>query len=504
MYPIGQHNFSFTANSSAFGINTTPVFPVTVLENYPEWVSTYENATILFFDSDLLIRANFSDDYNLSGTIFSYLNTTHWINTSWTDAWTYTEDYGYTGTIKGAQLQAIFSPDNILGEWQWKMFANNSVNNWNVTLARYFWMNDQYPKWFDVHQAFTNGTLIANNTKIDYELSVYAYAYANWSTYGNMSYYIFSFWNTTHWQNRTPVSFATMDCIRDFNESCQSYYIIFDEFFYDYVPGNWSWRIFANNTMDEWNITPLYTVQFKKIQDGAAGLNTYNVTPCFYLDYARQNWKLGTDVNMTVWVNDTEPYPYHDYVSANFIINENSSNASAVVCQSGWSSWRLNNTPIRLNISNCLNWTTTKQYWVLQMNDSQNGTVVNYSDYTGVGYAGREAGECWTEYGYVRTAPPPSPTNESMIFSAFENARQVMNLGKNIFWIFIMLLTVFAIWFPAQGYKQPQFAFMGTILVLIAEAFLGLRMSFIGIGTFMITFVICIIAVIIAVKQVIK
>jgi len=143
MFPIGTHNFTFIANNSLLGLNETPVFSVTVIPNYPEWLAYHQeivgggdplNARV---GNHIAVYYNLSDAYNLSGAYPELWNGSTWLYGSayWDGLWLETQDYGYTGRVLWAYSGIDFGATSTthVGTWKWRINFNNSVDNWNIT-----------------------------------------------------------------------------------------------------------------------------------------------------------------------------------------------------------------------------------------------------------------------------------------------------------------------------------------------------------------------------------
>lgn len=236
--------------------------------------------------------------------------------------------------------------------------------------------------------------------------------------------------------------------------------------------------------------------------DGWANLNNWTVNPCIIKDGARVSWNEGTDIRFTISINDTNTLVPSDFISVKVTLYNVSDNATAPQITSGWSTYKSSGTIFKINFTNKLNWTTSNSTFRIDYRDWGNYTTKSHSEiFSVVELGGVVYGECVTSNGYVISTPPSASTNE--IISAFDKLRTFSNLSKYIFWMIVMVATVYAIWVPGGGSKSPKTSIMVTIAALIFEVIVGKFIGFVNTGMFFITIIILIIIALISAKKVI-
>ena len=215
-----------TADQSKILTNGTIQITVNVYINFTNPTFNDSNPTIT--EPVNFTMSVWTSDPTLSGYIFSsnMTNDGSWTNSSWISA--------SAKSITAWNVSTVTSA----GTYGWKFYANSSSNYWNVSDMQTTTFTVVYP------QYSLNGT---NNT--DPRPNDVILHYVNWSTsYGSMSGYIFSNNYFGSWSNKTWTAFGASTWSNETNTSTAA--------------GTYGWRVYANNSINQWNDTGIQTITF--------------------------------------------------------------------------------------------------------------------------------------------------------------------------------------------------------------------------------------------------
>ena len=249
----------------------------------PQWTNYSQSETSIEVNytagnaSTIFFYANFTDGmFNISTRLLyiNYSNGTYKnTNLPGIDANISATDYrfndGWTAML----------PD--VGNYIWKMGVYDIGGNYNSTPWRNFSIvaAPVYPQWYNISQSATS---VNQGTQVVFT--------ANFTNTGNLSMYIPSYWNTTHWVNATlGILFGTYrTCIANYT-NCQTLYAPIWT-----LPGLWRIKFYANNSQNNWNVSPIMNLTVNAIYP-----NAYNNTQNF------RTVEMGSAVNMIFQVNFT-------------------------------------------------------------------------------------------------------------------------------------------------------------------------------------------------------
>ena len=251
----------------------------------PYWSDFGVNDTEIYVDGSIKASANWTDDNTLSFYITSYFNTTAWYNNT-------------ESAFVGNQTDLIMVLNNT-GDWQFKIFANDSADNWNVTSVLNISVlaippETFAPQWREY--SYTPMTVHVGDT---------LFYNSTWDDNRNLSTFMISIYGATStyvWQNDTTQhGTGDMTCVTDFNDTC----------FYNYespaftaatdITGSTSAiKMFVNDTSNNWNVTTssninvwTYPPTFQSLTQNATQIwvgGSIGLTPTFYhLDTPHNN-----------------------------------------------------------------------------------------------------------------------------------------------------------------------------------------------------------------------
>jgi PGF-pre-PGF domain-containing protein len=229
----------------------SPNWTVIVDTVEPTFENNNSNTSSINSTQPVLIYANWSDDNNLSYAWLSTNETGDWFN--YTDG-TYNSPIDIN--LTSGETWSNFTWDNNTfesGVVAWKIYANDSAGNENVTGEMTLSVNDTTPPMYSNNS--TNTTLAGIATLF----SLY------WQDNSGLSGYIFQFcnctWNGTHCPNSTDddawlnISWQPMTGLTNWSNFTHTP---------NYTAGcNVSWKVYANDTSDNWNSSVIYNYTTK-------------------------------------------------------------------------------------------------------------------------------------------------------------------------------------------------------------------------------------------------
>jgi hypothetical protein len=171
--------------------------------------------------------AYWTDNVNLSSAILSTNKTNEWVNestksisgnSSWSN-FTITTNSSHAGKTIG-----------------WRIYANDTSGNWNVTPITTFSVNDTTPPQYSDVNDNVSGS--ANEGEI---VKVYAY----WTDNVGLSFAILETNKTDSWVNESSISLSGTGNYSNFTINTSGY-----------AGKTIGWRIYANDTSNNWNVTP--------------------------------------------------------------------------------------------------------------------------------------------------------------------------------------------------------------------------------------------------------
>jgi hypothetical protein len=242
----------------------------------PLWSNQSQNQTANIISGNTIkFSAFWTDDVNLSSYIFS-----------WNESGSYVNDSAvvFSSSNWSNVTKTIISADEgkTIG---WKIYANDSINQFNVTGTIAFYVNDTtYPQW-------SSQTENVSTAYVGQAIKLSAY----WTDNVNLSTAILSTNSSGTWVNNSgrygsPFAFTSNASFSNFTWINASI-----------GPGTYGWQIWANDTSNNWNVTSILTfnitsnstLQFSVNQtiypQGKSPGTGYDQTIPFqarYLDYA--------------------------------------------------------------------------------------------------------------------------------------------------------------------------------------------------------------------------
>jgi hypothetical protein len=277
---------------------------------------------------------------------------------------------------------------------------------------------------------------------------------ANWTDDFDLSGFISSWWNTTHWTNSSLSALPSgLSCGANCSEMTIESTII----------GAWKYKFFAVDESGNWAETGEWntTIAFPP---NRATIDYWLINPC--LDSGA--WQLGEKVNLSVIATVTShSIAYGDKITVLALINSTGNT-------SYWDEWgfgRKNNGSL-WNISwDSLPYTDSTQLILYYY--SANATPATKYFNISVAESGLLNGECSTNSTSV--VPVSSDIGFSGLFANFFNA---ISIPLAIFWVLIMLIIIVVIWFYFHG--EPMLATIGTFGISLLWTFLGLKVGVLG------------------------
>lgn len=462
-------------NDTSGNGNATPVVYYTIIPVYPSWTAYGTNITgNLVEGSAEQVYSNWTDVNGLSFYVFQ-------------ETYPNGSSYNTTATASGCEV-CNFSIDGAAspqGNHTFKWFVNDSFNNWNSTPSYNLTVVSTIPQYSNVYTYFDdNGTVIPFGANVTYERAVHVYGSANWTASEvNLSHYVMSWYNTSHWQNYTAIAFT----------GNRSYYWVWDGIT-TYIPGGWMWKIFAN-TSGGWNVTSAQNFTYMVPGDGAATVTDWTINPCFIEDGIRQDWRVNTTVKIWLWLNDTYPYPLGTSLlrwRAVFYA-ENSTLESVSDWVGNFTTTNSTNHSLSL-IFGGLSHTTANSTLVLQVQDCgypySNGTIVNTTLWYSVTLDGIEFGECAVSMGYITTPPEISYPTEGLFYGAIQNLAEFAGISISMLWLIVIIIGGVVAW--VMTFKALNImAFGASVLTMFALAVVGLTAGLFSALWFTLISVIC-------------
>ncbi len=251
--PFDGREFGITSNSQARGVSDgTP----------PQWSNNATNFTTISEGANGLFNVTWTDNVGLSGFIFSINDSGLFVNRSFTSL---------TGTNNVSSVAYTINNTKRSGEViGWRIYANDTTNNWNSTNTFSFTITGEAPQW--INNA-TNFTTISEGANGLFNVT--------WTDNVGLSGFIFSINDSGLFVNRSFTSLTGTN-----NVSSVAYTINNTKRSGEVI----GWRIYANDTTNNWNSTNTFSftitgeapqwsnnaTNFTTISEGANGL--FNVT----------------------------------------------------------------------------------------------------------------------------------------------------------------------------------------------------------------------------------
>ncbi|NIO45028.1 MAG: PGF-pre-PGF domain-containing protein [Candidatus Aenigmarchaeota archaeon] len=199
----------------------------------PTFTNNNSNTSSINATQPVLIYANWSDDNNLDYAWLSTNETGTWVN--YTDG-NYSSPYDIN--LTAGETWSNFTWDNDtfeLGVVAWKIYANDSAGNENVTGNMTFSVSDTISPTYSNNSTNTTLAGIATEFRL------------RWQDYGGLSGYIFSFDNCTGGSNLVNDSWVSIIGLTNWSNVTKTP---------NYTTGcNVAWKVYANDTSDNWNST---------------------------------------------------------------------------------------------------------------------------------------------------------------------------------------------------------------------------------------------------------
>jgi hypothetical protein len=435
-------------NQTGLPILTMELEPVTP-PTYPQWANLFWNGTSpIEIGSKIYTRSNWSDSVNLSSTTIRYFNTTHWINS--VTPINFGANCLVYNTVCTSPLYSLTL--NRVGVWQWQHNATNINGYWNITLAENITVVDTISPQYTSY-GFNVSSPIYINTPIEYK--------SNWTDNGGFSSAIMQTTNSTHTISNASFSLSSYSCDTTCNISGLVAVIG--------TPGNYTYKLFVNDTSNNWNSTPYLTMQ-------VLPLNLYNTSIGNVTFTGSDNFVKTKVLNVTSWnetglvnhLGRTYPELYSDIDNDGLLefifftpeyVRIYRNNALDLIY-----TFEINGTGSTSNPIIVANWTSPNTNSILLINENANNPILNvftieengidwYAEYfslntTFVGYRGGQIAlgcgqtSCLIAYnqlnysGYaINTSVPavPNTTSALYVLGFFrENTSQYMNSTYNI------------------------------------------------------------------------
>jgi len=216
---ISQKDIMNAYGSSETSSDTTP----------PQWFNNYTNSTTA--GSTINHSVNWTDNVNLSSYIFSFDNGNGtFLNDSFVN---------FTGTANQSNITKVVN-STVGSTIQWKVYANDSSNNLNVTSTFQYTTtaaaDTTAPQWSNNQtNSTTNGTTINHSVywTDETQLSGYIFSWANGNqTLANDSWVAMI--GTTNWSNITKNVNTTVGSVIN-------------------------WSVYANDSSNNWNVTNTFS-----------------------------------------------------------------------------------------------------------------------------------------------------------------------------------------------------------------------------------------------------
>jgi PGF-pre-PGF domain-containing protein len=221
----------------------TPNWTVIVDTTNPTFANNNSNTSSINSTYPVLIYANWSDDVGLNYSWLSTNETGNWFN--YTDG-TYSSPYDIN--LSAGETWSNFTWDNNTfesGVVAWKIYANDSAGNENVTGNMTFTVND------------TIAPRYSNNSTNTTAAGVPTLFSLQWVDYAGLSGYIFSFDNCSGGLNLSNNTWVSMTGATNWSNVTNTT---------NYTAGcNVSWKVYANDTSNNWNSTGIMNYTAKNV-----------------------------------------------------------------------------------------------------------------------------------------------------------------------------------------------------------------------------------------------
>jgi len=231
--PYSWNIYCYDNNSQYdyYSINWTVIVDTTK----PTFTNNNSNTSSINATQPVLLYADWSDNINLDYAWLSTNETGSWFN--YTDG-NYSSPYDINLTAGQTWSNLTWDNDTFeLGAVAWKIYANDSSGNENVTGEMTFTVNDTILPRYSNNS--TNTTLAGVVT--EFRLI--------WQDYGGLSGYIFSFDNCTGGSNLINNSWVPMTGLTNWSNTTNTT---------NYTTGcNVAWKIYANDSSGNWNSTSI-------------------------------------------------------------------------------------------------------------------------------------------------------------------------------------------------------------------------------------------------------
>jgi hypothetical protein len=191
-----QYLFNTTDLAGNTGENGTGASPLTATVDTaaPTYANNNTNSTTIGVGGAVLIYTQWSDTYVLRYATLATNETGAWQNK--------TANYSSPATLSGTSAWSNFTWSNSSittgTRVEWRIYANDSAGNENVTSIGAFTIDSTAPTWSDLDQNVTNDTTITKGTIAEVR--------AKWADNVNLGYYWLSSNETGSWANGTASS----------------------------------------------------------------------------------------------------------------------------------------------------------------------------------------------------------------------------------------------------------------------------------------------------------
>ncbi|MBI4441318.1 hypothetical protein HY639_04060, partial [Candidatus Woesearchaeota archaeon] len=217
------------ANDTSNNWNVTEIFTFSIMDLESTWSSNATNFTFISEGDNGLFNVTWTDDVGLSGFIFGINDSGQFVNNS------FVRFSGTPNVSSVAHTVNITAMNGVVIGW--RVYANDTGNNWNVTNIFTFSITGQEPAWSNNVTNFTTITVG--------EVGIFN---VTWTDNIGLSGFIFSSNDSGGFVNQSFVRFSGTT-----NVSSVAYTIASSAF------GTVGWRVYANDTSNNWNATAIFT-----------------------------------------------------------------------------------------------------------------------------------------------------------------------------------------------------------------------------------------------------
>jgi hypothetical protein len=413
----------------------------------PSYFDFSGNDTSIITGGSFKLSANWTDNYRLLG---------YWITSMNYESGDFSNGSAYPFSTN--QSSKNFT-GGAAGVYQFKIYANDSLNNWNVTgLWNLTVGTDTPPQWYGYGTNTTDPFLLGSSDLI----------YSNWTDDLGISVCIFQeiFQNGTLIGNSSQTltcSVPNTDCVCSVAGIAEPY-------------GVHVFKWFVNDTGNNWNSTPSYNLTVRPPQNYVPNATWWQINPCYYPQPTI--WQVGTNFSFQIRYNDTEGD--NSTIIAYFYDADGNYSWQIGVGQTGVSGTLWNYTsPYLTNTTSNLTFRiaiqNTPTYVIPYVNDT-----IEYLYFTNIEIrqsGGYIYGECTSDIDDTPTAATPGKPDEALT-TLFNNLLGNLSIPLMMLWLIILVIIIAVIWY--YFHNEALLAGIATFGVSILWLLLGFKLSVIS------------------------